>query len=81
MHAWHVSGPQVVKTNLGGVAVSVMTRLHNARLWLLLKLLAEDPYKQVRAHGGAGVDPHKGAAPQLSTVTRAAAFPESTRAT
>ncbi|KAG2455050.1 hypothetical protein HYH02_000875 [Chlamydomonas schloesseri] len=37
---------EVVKTNLGGVAVSIMTRLHNARLWLLLKLLAEDPYKQ-----------------------------------
>ncbi|GFR45696.1 hypothetical protein Agub_g7112 [Astrephomene gubernaculifera] len=37
---------EIVRTNLGGMAVGVMMRLHKARLWLLLKLLAEDPYKQ-----------------------------------
>ncbi len=40
--------PQVVRTNLGGTAVGIMMRLHKTRLWLLLRLLAEDPYKQVR---------------------------------
>ncbi|GLI59344.1 hypothetical protein VaNZ11_001206 [Volvox africanus] len=37
---------EVVRTNLGGTAVGLMMRLHKLRLWLLLKLLAEDPYKQ-----------------------------------
>lgn len=37
---------EIVRTNLGGMAVGVMMRLHKARLWLLLKLLNEDPYKQ-----------------------------------
>lgn len=37
---------EVVRTNLGGQAVKIMMRLHRARLWLLLKLLAEDPFTQ-----------------------------------
>ncbi|GLC42691.1 hypothetical protein PLESTM_001365300 [Pleodorina starrii] len=37
---------EVVRTNLGGTAVGIMMRLHKTRLWLLLRLLAEDPYKQ-----------------------------------
>ncbi|EFJ40437.1 hypothetical protein VOLCADRAFT_108158 [Volvox carteri f. nagariensis] len=37
---------EVVRTNLGGTAVGVMMRLHKLRLWLLIRLLAEDPYKQ-----------------------------------
>lgn len=37
-----------VRTNLGGLAVNAMMRLHRGRLWLLLRLLAEDPYAEVR---------------------------------
>ncbi|KXZ41685.1 hypothetical protein GPECTOR_320g26 [Gonium pectorale] len=37
---------EVIRTNLGGVADNIMLKLHKGRLWLLLRLLAEDPYKQ-----------------------------------
>ncbi|KAG2483198.1 hypothetical protein HYH03_017933 [Edaphochlamys debaryana] len=37
---------EVVNTNLGGLAVGIMKKLHSGRLWVLLRLLAEDPYTQ-----------------------------------